>query len=262
MSGSSSRIIDGRLVRRQGRALWLAEFASAPQELAAFAAAFPALAAGRRGDGHSVLVLPGLLAGDASTAPLRAIIDARGLRAVQWGLGPNVGPTAEILTAVPLRIEELHERSGQTVSLVGWSLGGILARAFARRCPEHVRDVVTLGSPFRLRPGDRVGLTGVGEIYRALRPLHDPIGADLAREAARGGLPCPSTSIYSRSDGVVPWRACLDTADARHENVEVGASHLGLGVNPLAVSVVWDRLVQREGEWRPYAGPDRAMAGA
>lgn len=258
----SSTIIDDRLVRRPGRALWLAELARAPQELAAFAAAFPALAVGQHGDGHPVLVLPGLLSGDASTEPLRAVIGARGLQAVPWGLGPNVGPTAEVLTAVPRRIEELHERSGQTVSLVGWSLGGILARAFARRCPEHVRDVVTLGSPFRLRPGDGPGLTNVGEIYRAMRPLHDPGSADPAGEAARGGLPCPSTSIYSRSDGVVPWRACLDTADARHENVEVVASHLGLGVSPLPVSVVLDRLVQREGQWRPYAGPARAMACA
>jgi hypothetical protein len=256
----SRQVIDGHIVQRPNRVLWLAEAIRAPRELAAFWATFPVLALGPRGDGHPVLVLPGLLADDESTAPLRAIIAARGLRAVPWEMGPNVGPSAQILTAVPGRIEQLHERSGQTVSLVGWSLGGMLAREFARRCPEHVRDVVTLGSPFRLRAGDRPDLTYAGGVYRALRPLRDASLEDLPRELARAGVPCPSTSIYSRTDGVVPWRACLEAVGPTHENVEVPASHSGLGFNPLAVAVVLDRLVQPEGEWGPYAGPTPARA--
>lgn len=247
---------DETRVRRPSRALWWAELARAPQELAAFWAAYPLLALGRRGDGHPVLVLPGLLADDASTAPLRSAAEARGLAAFGWGMGPNLGPTPELLREVPRRVARLHERYGQPVSLVGWSLGGILARELARQTPEHVRDVVTLGSPFRLRVSDPPELSnGAGGVYHALRPLHDPSLDDLPAESLRGPLPCPATSIYSRSDGVVPWRACLDEVDATHENVEVPASHCGLGVNPLAVAVVLDRLTQPAEEWRPYARP-------
>ncbi len=249
---SSNQPLDGDIGRRPGQALWLSEFVRAPRELATFWAAFPLLAVGPRGDGHPVLVLPGLLADDASTAPLRAIIAARGLRALAWEMGRNGGPSREIMAAVPRRIAQLHEQSGQTVSLVGWSLGGILAREFARRCREHVRDVVTLGSPFRLRPGEHRDATNVGQIYRAVRPLRDQRFDRQRREWAQADLPCPSTSIYSRSDGVVPWRACLGTVDATHENVEVTASHCGLGFDPRTVSVVLDRLVQPEGQWRPY----------
>lgn len=250
----SERLIEDQRVRRPSRALWWAEFARAPQELAAFYATFAGLALGPRGDGHPVLVLPGMLADDTSTAPLRAAVAARGLPAFGWRMGPNLGPTAQVLGAIPQRLRQLHERHGQPASLVGWSLGGILAREFARRCPEHVRDVVTLGSPFRLRASDPPELSNVvGEIYQALRPLHDPSLEGLPRESVRDRVPCPATSIYSRSDGVVPWRACLDVVDATHENVEVPASHCGLGINPLAVAVVLDRLVQPAGRWRPYA---------
>jgi hypothetical protein len=256
----STEIIDGQLIRRPSGTLFLSEWIRAPQELVAFYATFALLAAGRRGDGHPVFVLPGMLADDASTEPLRAIIGARRLTAVSWDMGPNVGPSRRIMTAIPRRIAQLHEQYGQTVSLVGWSLGGMLAREFARRCPEHVRDVVTLGSPLRLRASDPPDLTNVGAIYQALRPLHDPRFMDPPRETAHPQVPCPSTSIYSRSDGVVPWRACVDDADATHENVEVAVSHCGLGVSPLSVSVVLDRLVQREGEWRPYAPVGRARA--
>ena len=258
---STSEIIDGQRIERPSRALFMSEWIRAPHELAAFYLAYPLLAMGPRGDGHPVLVLPGMLADDATTEPLRRIIAARGLRAFPWQLGPNVGPAREIMTAIPRRIAQLHERSGQTVSLVGWSLGGVLAREFARQCPEHVRDVVTLGSPLRLRASDPPDLTTVGRIYQALRPLHDPRFVDAPRETAHPQLPCPSTSIYSRSDGVVPWRACVDDADATHENVEVVASHCGLGVNPAPVTVVLDRLVQPGGEWRPYAGTAASCAG-
>ena len=237
-------------IRRPHRWLSLAEPVRAPQELAAFYAAFPFLALGRRGDGHPVLVLPGMLAGDASTRPLRRVIAARGLQAVPWRMGRNLGPSPEVLAAIPRRIGELHRESGRTVSLVGWSLGGVLAREFARRCPQHVRDVITLGSPLRLQPAGRAHATGAGQVYQALRPLHDPDFAGRAREAGR--VPCPSTSIYSRSDGVVPWQASIDDVDDRHENVEVVASHCGLGVSPVAVAVVLDRLTQPEGAWRPY----------
>jgi hypothetical protein len=256
----SIEIVDGQLLERPNRTLFLTEWIRAPQELAAFYATFGWLAAGRRGDGHPVLVLPGMLADDRSTEPLRTVIAARGLRAFAWEMGPNIGPAKRIMTEIPRRIERLHERFGQTVSLVGWSLGGLLAREFARDCPEHVRDVVTLGSPLRLRASDPPDLTNVGSIYQALRPLHDPTFMNPPRETASPQIPCPSTSIYSRSDGIVPWRSCLDDADETHENVEVVASHCGLGVNPLSVSIVLDRLVQREGEWRPYVARNRLGA--
>ena len=72
----------------------------------------------------------------------------------------------------------------------------------------------------------------------------------LARMAAPP--PVPSTAVYSRTDGIVDWRSCLEPAAPETENVEVAGSHCGLGVNPLALYAIADRLAQPEGDWRPF----------
>src|SRR5215472_11827188 len=118
----------------------LAGFAAMP--LAAWLMSAP------RGDGHGVLVLPGLLASDVSTALLRRFVRRLGYDVRGWSLGRNRGPTDEVLDELPRRLSALAERTGQPVSLIGWSLGGIYARELARRYPAQVRQVITLGSPF------------------------------------------------------------------------------------------------------------------
>jgi pimeloyl-ACP methyl ester carboxylesterase len=167
------------------------------------------------------VVLPGLAAGDGSTDPLRRFLRVLGYDVLGWGLGRNVGPTVDIRRGLADLVAAAYRRRQQPVSLVGWSMGGIYARELARQAPDAVREVVTLGSPFR----------------------------DRERAAA---LPVPATSLYSRSDGIVPWERCLDLVSERAENIEVVASHIGLGHNPAVLHVVADRLAQPAGTWTPF----------
>src|SRR6266704_4229389 len=117
---------------------------------AALVLATPLLAAAPRGDGHGVLVLPGLLASDTSTVPLRRFLRWLGYDVRGWNLGRNLGPTDEVLDELPRALLAVAERTGGPVSLIGWSLGGIYARELSRQSPGQTRQVITLGSPFTL----------------------------------------------------------------------------------------------------------------
>ena len=226
----------------------------------ALAAALPLLSLAPRGDQHPVLVLPGLGASDLSTGTLRRWLHALGYPVVGWELGRNRGPTQEVTDALPRLLQRLHSRYGSPVSIVGQSLGGIFARRLALRAPGQVRQVVTLGSPFALvgRPPD----AGPGaRAYDRYRHLHSTERISSSRGGLRRPLPVPSTSIYSRWDGVVDWRACLQQVGPTSENVAVRASHLGMGVDPAVLWVVADRLAQPADRWRPYVRPKRLGLG-
>jgi pimeloyl-ACP methyl ester carboxylesterase len=239
-----------RALRAPDRALQILE-QRALFEAGAFFASAPLLRAVGRGDRHPVLVLPGFTGGDSSTVPLRALIRSWGYWAHGWRLGSNLGPTTEIVDGMRDRLVALHARHGCKVSLVGWSLGGLYARHLARTSPELVRDVITLGSPLQMAEGDRSAASPIAD---RLHLTYDERYAHVA-DHERGPLPVPSTSIYSRTDGVVRWQVCLDVVDDRHENVQVQGSHSGLGLNPAAVYVVADRLAQPDGTWRPFRAP-------
>jgi len=194
----------------------------APLELATTLAAFPFLAGGPRGDGHTSIVLPGLFASDVSTVTLRAFLRLRGYNALGWGLGRNPGFGTGLLEAMIALTREEFRRGGRPVSLVGWSLGGVYARETARRVPDAVRCVVALGSPIQLD------------------------------QRTRPAPPVPSTAIFSISDGVVaPYWAQEGTGD-RAENIEVPGSHFGLGHNPFVLHAVADRLHQRPDNWKAF----------
>lgn len=235
---------------RPSRALRDLEIARLTAEFGAWIALHPALQLGPRGDGHSVLVLPGFMGSDASTWPLRSTLRRLGYDAVPWRLGRNLGPTRAIALGLPRRLKEACARGGQRVSLVGVSLGGVFARDLACRHPDLVRQVVTLGSPFRLPP-QATGRhrTHAEPLYRALQPWHvaaRPLPGD------RPARPVPLTAVYTRTDGVVPWQSCMEEDGPTCENVEVWGSHSGLGHNPLALAVVVDRLAQPDGAWQPF----------
>src|SRR5258708_12957467 len=121
-------------------------------ELQAFFAAYPLLRLAPRGDGHPVIVLPGLAASDASTRPLRAYLTEQGYAAHGWKQGPNHGPRAGVEEGMQARLAELAERYQRKVSLIGWTLGGAFARGLARRGPGQARPVVTPGTPFPTHP--------------------------------------------------------------------------------------------------------------
>jgi len=201
------------------------------------------------GDGHAVIVFPGLSASDATTIPLRRYLGSLGYATHGWRQGFNFGPRAGVLEAAKQQLADAFADSGRKVSLIGWSLGGVYARELAKAMPEQVRCVITLGSPFSGSPRS----TNAWRIYELAS------GRSIDREADSYNLPeappVPTTSIYSRSDGIVAWQGSIqqptpDNPDT--ENVEVVASHIGIGLNPSAWWAVADRLAQPEGHWRPF----------
>jgi pimeloyl-ACP methyl ester carboxylesterase len=208
-----------------------------------------------RGDGHGVLVLPGLLADDLSTGTMRAFLAGLGYPVRGWGLGRNVGPTDAVLTGMPRVLEQLATTTGRPVSVVGWSLGGVYARELARDHPDLVRQVITLGSPFGLV--DNRQSRADGAFRRRARRHVDPARLP-TREQLRQPVPVPSTAIYSQSDGIVDWHACVDPADATHQNVEVRCGHLGFGVDAGTLWTIADRLAQPPGECTPFHPPSAA----
>ncbi len=224
-------------------ALLLTEPLRGLADLAALPLAAPWLAAAPRGDGHGVLVWPGLLASDPSTVVLRQFLRWLGHDARGWDLGRNRGPTAAVLAGLPETIAAHAERTGGPVSLVGWSLGGIFAREMARQHPELVRQVITLGSPFaQTHPRQ----SHAEAPYQHFRHLHAS-GARQAREQIARPIDVPSTSVYSRWDGIVSWRTCIEPETALHLNVEVRCSHLGFGVDPATLWLIADRLATPAG---------------
>ena len=227
------------LLMAEGRALW---------EAAASVAWWPLLRLAPRGDGHAVLVLPGLVASDASTGLLRRYLKYRNYDVHGWGQGRNLGPRPGVEKGMVDLLKKLADQSGQKVSVVGWSLGGVYARMLAASHTDEVRDVITLGSPF----------VGSGHATNAWR-IYESVSGQNADDEQRWSQvrPTPSvptTSIYSRTDGVVAWQCSLEKSGPHTENIEVLASHLGLGFLPAVLFALADRLAQPEGEWKPFEG--------
>lgn len=226
----------------------------------------PLLMLAQRGDGHPVLTLPGFLASDLSMAPMRRYLTGLGYDTYAWNMGRNLGGVSRMRAGLRERLAEIHTATGRKVSVVGWSLGGVYARDLALHAPDMVRYVVTLASPF----ANDVRATNATRLYEALsrEPVeHNPE----LRAAIAGDLPVPTTSIYSKTDGVVNWRTCLVNPSGSAENIEVYlASHIGMGVNAAALWALADRLAQAEGEFSPfrrsgpfaiaYASPENALS--
>jgi len=217
-------------------------------ELGAFLGALPLLSLAPTGDGHPVLVLPGLVASDTSTRPLRSFLKTRGYAVSGWGQGRNMGLRHGLQQAMVELVHELNDTHGRKVSLVGWSLGGLYARQLAKMMPERVRSVITLGSPFAAGP----------KATNAWRVYEMASGRRADEEDARfggslaGPPPVPTTAIFSRTDGICAWQGCREQSSAMCESIEVDSSHCGMGHHPAAVYAVADRLSQREGEWAPF----------
>lgn len=198
--------------------------------------ALPRLLAAPRGDGHTVVDIPGWKAPELSGAPLRAYLRFLGYDARGWGFGTNTGDPRRDVERLARRIVELADESGSAVSLVGWSLGGVIAREVARQHPEAVRRVITYGTP--VVGGPR--FTAVARAYDA--------GASTAAEAvarrldAESPIQVPLTVVYTRRDGIVAWEACIDRSSPDAEHVEVASTHIGMGVDPDVWGVVAARL--------------------
>ncbi|QZD96494.1 alpha/beta hydrolase [Qipengyuania gelatinilytica] len=218
-------------------------------ELASFYALRPLMGQLPKGDGHGVLVLPGFMASDYSTGPLRRLLCDLGYDCAGWNLGRNIKVDQARIDAMMDCVDELHDRSGRPISIVGWSLGGVFARELAKLAPEKVRLVISLGSPIC----DDRGHTNAARLFEYLNGKEPEIMRDGNFQALAEAPPVPTTSILTRTDGVVHWRGSVQRCGREDcENIEVLASHCGLGVNPAAVYAIADRLAQGEGSWKPF----------
>src|SRR5215469_12977723 len=245
--------VAGGTVRGPAAALFLTEPARGLADLA-LALASPWLAAAPRGDGHGVLVLPGFMATDTSTGLLRRYLRRLGYEVRGWELGRNLGPTEQVLEQLPRAVTAFASWTRGPVSLIGWSLGGVYARELARRDPERVRQVITLGSPFALAHPQQSRADGV---YRRQAHLHADAGRVPTADQIVLPIPVPSTAVYSRRDGIVAWQACIEPETDLHDNVEVQCSHLGFGVDAATLWLIADRLAQPPGpqaRFRPPVG--------
>ncbi len=209
-----------------------------------------------KGDGHPVLVLPGFLASDTSTLPLRKVLKDLGYNAYGWKLGRNLTFNPEREQQMHDRVMDIYRREGRQISIIGWSLGGVFAREIAKFMPEKTRSVISLGSPI-------IGDTDYSNAKTLFEAINGkPEGEYVERyERSHEAPPVPTTSIYSKSDGIVSWQGSIQEPGHQTENIEVPASHFGLGFNPAVIYAVADRLAQAEGEWAPFvpAGPAKLI---
>jgi len=205
-----------------------------------------------KGDGHRVVVLPGFTADDRSTEPLRAVLSRLGYDTSGWGLGSNLGPNREIVDGLDELLSSKMADDADPISLIGWSLGGIFARQLTVQHPASIRQVITLGCPIQMIDGDR---SAGSSVWESLSHTFDPAMIDTLTDVPRQTPTVPTTSIYSRTDGIVRWQTCLDDQRERSENVEVYGSHCGLGFNPSVAFVLADRLAQSADDWRPFRPP-------
>lgn len=202
-----------------------------------------------------VLLIPGFMAGDPTLRAMATFLRHQGLRTYRSQIRVNAGCTREAADRLERRLETIAIRRNRRVTIVGHSLGGMLARGLAARRPDLVEGIVAMGSPV-LAPGavhrvlawdaemlarlTRVGFGGMmsadcfgGECARlSFEESQHPMDPDVAY-----------TMIYSKRDGIVDWRACLDPAA---EHVEVRTSHCGMAVDPIVMDHVLAALREQQ----------------
>lgn len=227
-------------------------------EAALLPGSWPLLMQAPRGDGHPVLLLPGFLADEVTLAPLRWYLGQLGYQVQTWGFGRNIGFQRRHAQALEQKIRWLHHESGQRVSLVGWSLGGVFSLYGAHQQPDSVRQLITLGSPVSV--DEAAGSQSPALVKAIYKLVAHPLGPGVhvaqprvKKLRQRQPPPVPTSCLYSLSDGVVPpQEATLDGDPTRHENIRVLGSHSGLGFNPMVLAIIAERLAQPEGQWAPF----------
>lgn len=186
----------------------------------------PKLLQAPRGAGRVAVLIPGWRAPEAAMAPIGSYLRFLGHRPQPWGLGTNDGDVEETRDLMIERIARLAEESGQAVNLVGWSLGGVIAREIARSRPDDVHHVLTYGSPVLGGPTHTVGAGAIGrKECERITELQEHLDAT-------DPIRVPITAVFTRNDGAVDWRACIDTSSLDVTTVEVSSTHLGLGIDP------------------------------
>jgi pimeloyl-ACP methyl ester carboxylesterase len=242
--------VDSSTAKPPSTLLAMAEGWRAMLEATTLISTIPLLNTLPKGDGHPVYVLPGFMADSQSTGMLRRWLQRMDYDAISWGMGRNLGPRGDLQRRMVDAVERIADHYGRSVSLIGQSLGGVFAREIAKAQPDHVRSVITLGAPF--------GQTSSNGTSPAVMRLFELASGQSAGElrSEMGDLPSPppvpSTSIFSKTDGIANWKTCIEQDSEIAENIEVFGSHCGMGFNPAIYYILADRLAQPQGEWRKF----------
>ena len=236
---------EGRVIGEAGRYAWEMVSQRGERRHAPYARPAPLR------DEEPVLLVPGFMAGDGSLALMRRAFQQQGLRTYRSHMRANVGCTLNAAAQMEMRLESIAQRRGSKVRIVGHSLGGMLARGVAARRPDLVSGLVTMGSPM-LAPGAHhaslaASVAMLVRLSRAGFPgvmSEDCVAGACARQSFdEGRAPLADsvdfTAIYSKRDGIVDWRACVDPLATP---LEVRASHLGMAVDPRVIAVVMQAL--------------------
>jgi pimeloyl-ACP methyl ester carboxylesterase len=224
------------------------ELAGIPETMLSAPGLVLAAAMAPQGSARPVLVLPGFTSGDVGTIPLRAFLRALGHRPSGWGLGMNVGVADHIVVGLDRVLRELAHRHGTKIDIVGWSAGGLLARLLAQNRSEFVGQVISLGSPVRLRVDDH----NLGVLPALVGKLFVPFAPHISTDS----VPVPSSTIWTAEDGVVSGSHCKQPIGPEAEAIQVRGTHIGLGSNPAVMYAIADRLAQT-GPWQPFDPPRR-----
>jgi len=221
-------------------------------EMGSLFTSFPLLSKLPKGDLHPVLLLPGFMASDDSTLMLRRYLLRMGYEPLPWSLGRNTGNLELFETRLTERFRQLSKTYPGKISIIGQSLGGVYARDLAHRFPDKIRQVITLGSPFRSMAA---GATSpiVTELFKRQSGMSiEEMRVKLEDINAHKSPGVPTTAIFSKGDGVVNWRVCLEGDGDQTESIEIRGSHCGMGFNPLIYCIVADRLSLPENEWQSF----------
>ena len=207
------------------------------------------LSAKDKGDGHAVLVIPGFMASDISTAPIRRLLSHLGYDVHGWELGRNLAYLKD-LEKLSQKIDQLYKSQQKPISLIGWSLGGVYARELAKERPEQIRQVIAMASPFG-------GIREDNNANWLYDFIHGSNGVDKVAPEWLADLPnpapVPSTAFYSKQDGIVSWKVCMEKVEDKwHQNIELDTSHIGMGVSPEALTIIVDRLRYDKSNWKHY----------
>lgn len=204
------------------------------------------------GNGQPILVLPGLMTSNFSTRVLRHFLDEKGYTSYGWTQGTNYGRLS-YLADIEKQLGEIYHQHLEKVTVIGWSMGGIFARAIANDLPNYVQQVITMGSPFSGIDAP----TNADWVFKKVSGIKDKKAVDPSILAKiENTPPVPFSAIYSKGDGIVPWQSCMDYSNrSRTENIEVQGSHCGLGHNAAAIVAILDRLAQPSDQWKPFEIP-------
>ena len=206
------------------------------------------------GDGHPVIIFPGFCTNERFVAPLHRHCRSLGYNVLDWGRGYNLGPRGNLglwFAELADHARKVLEGHRQRPTLIGYSLGGFYAREVAKLMPHKVRQVITIGTPFNAE----ADYSNAGWLFRILSGAAQEFDHDQVIRL-RSPPPVPTTSIYSRADGIVAWQTCLhEGTDVLSQDIEIVGSHIGMPWNPDVLRVIEDRLAPRHGRWKPYVRP-------